>query len=134
MKTAKDVLKAIKDNDVKYVDLRFTDPRGKWQHVTFDQGLVDEDALTAWGWARELLKCAPQSRLRISVRHHANAIGRRGRRSHDGAGIEREGGGASQARRNSTNAHDRPVIFVPGPLWQPAAPRRSRARSQAPAR
>ena len=36
MQTAKDVLKAIKDNDVKYVDFRFTDPRGKWQHVTFD--------------------------------------------------------------------------------------------------
>ena len=35
MKTAKDVLKAIKDNDVKYVDLRFTDPRGKWQHCHF---------------------------------------------------------------------------------------------------
>ena len=44
MKTAKDVLKTIKDNDVKYVDLRFTDPRGKWQHVTFDQTLIDEDA------------------------------------------------------------------------------------------
>ena len=44
MKTAKEVLKAIKDNDVKYVDLRFTDPRGKWQHVTFDQTLVDEEA------------------------------------------------------------------------------------------
>jgi glutamine synthetase len=43
MKTAKDVLKSIKDNDVKYVDLRFTDPRGKWQHVTFDTGLIDED-------------------------------------------------------------------------------------------
>ncbi len=43
MKTAKDVLKAIKDNDVKYVDFRFTDPRGKWQHVTFDVSLVDED-------------------------------------------------------------------------------------------
>ena len=43
MKTAKDVLKAIKDNDVKYVDLRFTDPRGKWQHVTFDIGLIDEE-------------------------------------------------------------------------------------------
>jgi glutamine synthetase len=43
MNTAKDVLKYIKDNDVKYVDLRFTDPRGKWQHVTFDQSLVDED-------------------------------------------------------------------------------------------
>src|SRR6267154_2345502 len=43
MKTGKDVLKAIKDNDVKYVDLRFTDPRGKWQHVTFDTGLIDDD-------------------------------------------------------------------------------------------
>src|SRR6202046_511401 len=43
MKTAKDVLKSIKDNDVKYVALRFTDPRGKWQHVTFDIGMIDED-------------------------------------------------------------------------------------------
>jgi glutamine synthetase len=43
MTTAKDVLKMIKDNDVKYVDLRFTDPRGKWQHVTFDVGMIDED-------------------------------------------------------------------------------------------
>src|SRR6266852_6368631 len=43
MKTAKDVLKSIKDNDVKYVDLRFTDPRGKWQHVTFDVGMIEED-------------------------------------------------------------------------------------------
>src|SRR3979411_1315419 len=43
MTTAKDVLKMMKDNDVKYVDLRFTDPRGKWQHVTFDKGMVDED-------------------------------------------------------------------------------------------
>ena len=43
MKTAKDVLKSIKDNDVKYVDLRFTDPRGKWQHVTFDVGMIDDD-------------------------------------------------------------------------------------------
>ena len=43
MKSADDVLKYIKDNDVKYVDLRFTDPRGKWQHVTFDVSLVDED-------------------------------------------------------------------------------------------
>jgi glutamine synthetase len=33
----------IKENDVKYVDLRFTDPRGKWQHVTFDITMIDED-------------------------------------------------------------------------------------------
>ncbi|ACB80495.1 MULTISPECIES: type I glutamate--ammonia ligase [Methylorubrum] len=43
MTTAADVLKAIKDNDVKYVDFRFTDPRGKWQHVTFDVSLVDDE-------------------------------------------------------------------------------------------
>ena len=43
MKTAKDVLKAIKDNDVKYVDFRFTDPKGKWQHVTFDVSMIDEE-------------------------------------------------------------------------------------------
>jgi glutamine synthetase len=46
MKTASDVLKAIKDNDVKYVDLRFTDPRGKWQHVTFDVSLIDAEAFS----------------------------------------------------------------------------------------
>ncbi len=46
MQSAKDVLKAIKDNDVKYVDLRFTDPRGKWQHVTFDVSLIDEEAFS----------------------------------------------------------------------------------------
>src|SRR5580698_3703751 len=40
------VLKTIKDKEVKFVDLRFTDPRGKWQHVTFDLSLVDEDMLT----------------------------------------------------------------------------------------
>ena len=43
MKTAADVLRSIKDNDIKYVDLRFTDVRGKWQHVTLDQTMVDED-------------------------------------------------------------------------------------------
>ncbi len=43
MTTAKDVLKLIKDNDVKYVDFRFTDPRGKWQHVTFDISMIEEE-------------------------------------------------------------------------------------------
>ncbi|MBV8964220.1 MAG: type I glutamate--ammonia ligase [Hyphomicrobiales bacterium] len=46
MQTAKDVLKTIKDKDIKYVDLRFTDPRGKWQHVTFDVALIEEDTFT----------------------------------------------------------------------------------------
>ena len=37
------ILKKIKDEDVKFVDLRFTDPKGKMQHVTFDVGMVDDD-------------------------------------------------------------------------------------------
>ncbi|KAF0674835.1 type I glutamate--ammonia ligase [Profundibacterium mesophilum] len=40
-----DLLKLIKDEDVEYVDVRFTDPRGKLQHVTVVADLVDEDFL-----------------------------------------------------------------------------------------
>nr|TFG51156.1 MAG: type I glutamate--ammonia ligase [Hyphomicrobiales bacterium] len=43
MSDANSVLKMIKDKEIKFVDLRFTDPRGKWQHVTFDLSLVNED-------------------------------------------------------------------------------------------
>ncbi|UWP90046.1 type I glutamate--ammonia ligase [Aliiroseovarius crassostreae] len=39
------VLKQIKDEDIAYVDIRFTDVRGKLQHVTVDSDLVDEDFL-----------------------------------------------------------------------------------------
>ena len=31
--SASKVLKQIKDKEVEYVDLRFTDPRGKLQHL-----------------------------------------------------------------------------------------------------
>ena len=41
----KDVLKLIKDEEADYVDIRFTDPRGKLQHVTVMADLVDEDFL-----------------------------------------------------------------------------------------
>ncbi len=44
--SAEQVQKLIKEKGVKYVDLRFTDPRGKWQHVTFDLSLVDDDFFT----------------------------------------------------------------------------------------
>ncbi len=71
MKTAKDVLKAIKDNDVKYVDLRFTDPRGKWQHVTFDQTLIDEDAFADGLMFRRLLDRRLEGDQRI--RHDPDA-------------------------------------------------------------
>jgi glutamine synthetase len=44
--TADEILAMIKEKEVQYVDVRFTDVRGKMQHVTFDLGLVDEEFLT----------------------------------------------------------------------------------------
>jgi len=46
MANAQSVLELIKAKEVKFVDWRFTDPRGKWQHVTFDLSQIDEDTLT----------------------------------------------------------------------------------------
>jgi glutamine synthetase len=37
------VLKLIQENDVKFVDFRFCDTRGKEQHVTFPAHTIDED-------------------------------------------------------------------------------------------
>ena len=45
-KNPADLLKAIKDNDVEFVDLRFTDPRGKWQHLSMCSDFVVEDSFT----------------------------------------------------------------------------------------
>ena len=44
MPKVSDILKEIKDTDIKFVDLRFTDPRGKLQHVTMDAFVMDSDA------------------------------------------------------------------------------------------
>ena len=46
MSAAKDVLKLMKDKEVKFVDLRFTDTRGKEQHVSMPASIVDEDMFT----------------------------------------------------------------------------------------
>ena len=43
--SSKDVLKLIKDKQVEFVDLRFTDPKGKLQHLTMDASIVDEGML-----------------------------------------------------------------------------------------
>ncbi|MDA0908111.1 MAG: type I glutamate--ammonia ligase [Proteobacteria bacterium] len=45
MTNAKTIIDFMKENDVNYVDLRFTDPRGKMQHVTQHIDTIDEDAL-----------------------------------------------------------------------------------------
>ena len=43
-KTPQDVLKKLKDDEINYVDLRFTDPRGKWQHLTMCASFINEDS------------------------------------------------------------------------------------------
>src|SRR5258708_5964754 len=42
--TAK-VMDMIKEHDVKFVDFRFTDPRGKWQHLAHHVRTISEDFL-----------------------------------------------------------------------------------------
>ncbi len=44
--TAADVLSKIKDEEIEWVDLRFTDPKGKWQHLTMVASLMGEDEWT----------------------------------------------------------------------------------------
>ena len=40
------ILSMLKEKEVEWVDLRFTDPRGKWQHLTMAAGVIDEDNLS----------------------------------------------------------------------------------------
>jgi len=43
--SASAVLKLMKEKEIEYVDLRFTDPRGKLQHLTMDGKVVNEEML-----------------------------------------------------------------------------------------
>ncbi|MBL8418145.1 MAG: type I glutamate--ammonia ligase, partial [Dechloromonas sp.] len=43
MATPQDVMKLVKENDAKFVDFRFTDTRGKEQHVTVPVSAFSED-------------------------------------------------------------------------------------------
>ena len=46
MSSVKKALELIKAQDVKYVDFRFTDPLGQWQHLAHHISTIDEDLLT----------------------------------------------------------------------------------------
>ena len=46
---AKSILKMIEENDASFVDFRFTDPRGKWQHTAQTSSSVDEKLLSLGG-------------------------------------------------------------------------------------
>ncbi|MPT47243.1 MAG: type I glutamate--ammonia ligase [Sphingobium sp.] len=43
--TPNDILKMIEEKEIEWVDLRFTDPHGKWQHLTMCAGVIGEDEL-----------------------------------------------------------------------------------------
>ncbi|HJM91691.1 MAG: type I glutamate--ammonia ligase [Alphaproteobacteria bacterium] len=43
MSNAESVLQRLQDEEIPFVDFRFTDPRGKWQHLTMDSKMVDAD-------------------------------------------------------------------------------------------
>jgi len=47
MSDTQKVMDMIKEHDVKYVDFRFTDPRGKWQHLAHHIRTIDEDFLAS---------------------------------------------------------------------------------------
>ncbi len=44
MANATEVVKKIKDEEIRFVDLRFTDPRGKMQHLTMEPSEMGEEA------------------------------------------------------------------------------------------
>ena len=45
MSKKENIIKKIKDDEIEYVDMRFTDPRGKLQHVTIMNNQVDDEFL-----------------------------------------------------------------------------------------
>ena len=44
--TSATILGMIKDQEIEWVDLRFTDPKGKWHHLTMVSSVVDDDQLS----------------------------------------------------------------------------------------
>ncbi|HEX7709410.1 MAG TPA: type I glutamate--ammonia ligase [Sphingomonadaceae bacterium] len=45
MASAKDIVKRFKDEEIEWIDLRFTDPKGKWQHLSMVSSVMGEDEL-----------------------------------------------------------------------------------------
>ena len=46
MSDASTILKRIADEEIEWVDLRFTDPKGRWHHMTMCASVMDEDQFT----------------------------------------------------------------------------------------
>jgi glutamine synthetase len=85
---AADVMKLIEEKGIKFVDYRFTDTRGKEQHVTVPVSAVDEDvfedgkmfdgsSIAGWKGIQEsdmILMPDPVDRLRRSVLRRADPV------------------------------------------------------------
>jgi len=72
MTTAKNVMKMIKDNDVKYVDFRFTPiPAASGSTSPFDVTMIEEDTFAEGPDVRRLLDCRLEGDQR--VRHEPDA-------------------------------------------------------------
>lgn len=46
MKTAKDVFKLIEEHEIRFIDFRFSDLKGRWHHITTTTALLEEDTFT----------------------------------------------------------------------------------------
>lgn len=44
--SANDIMRMIEEKEIEWVDLRFTDPRGKWHHLTMARRVINEDNLS----------------------------------------------------------------------------------------
>ena len=64
-------MKMVKENEVKFVDFRFTDTRGKEQHVTVPVSAFDEDKFTVGPCLRRLVDRRLEGHR--SLRHAADA-------------------------------------------------------------
>ena len=45
MSSIESLFEVIREGDIKYVDFRFTDLRGRWRHVTYHISSLDETML-----------------------------------------------------------------------------------------
>ena len=63
--SARDVLKLMKSKEIEYLDLRFTDPRGKLQHLTMDSTIVDEEMLNDGVFFLLFIYCGMESNQRV---------------------------------------------------------------------
>ena len=69
-KTVADAMKMVKESEVKFVDFRFTDTRGKQQHTTVPVSHFDEDKFIS-PCLRRLFDCRLEGHR--SLRHAADS-------------------------------------------------------------